>query len=376
MAQRQRRERGSGSIYKRGDGYVAQVQDGYTEAGRPRYRQVRCKTQAEAVKALKDMTSLLHQGKAIPSKNGHTVSSWIDVWLEEHIKPNRERKTYEFYSMMAGKHVIPYLGRAELQKVTPTDVSRLFKTMESHGASANTILAVRRTLRAAYGVAMKYGEAHDNPVSKTFAPKLRQTERVHFDAEQVQKLLAALAGSPIEGLVRFTLATGTRVGEASGVTWGCVDLKRKTVLIQHQLQRLDRELVLKPLKTAKSVRTMPLVGHSLDAVLAEQERQREEELENPLDLVFLNPWGRPFDPKYINTELHRVMAKAELPRAGMHALRHSAATFMLMAGLNLHQVSRYLGHSQIGLTSNLYGHVLDEAMRDAAEALQGAYAGP
>ncbi len=61
------------------------------------------------------------------------------------------------------------------------------------------------------------------------------------------------------------------------------------------------------------------------------------------------------------------------PMTGMHSLRHSAATFMLMAGLNLHQVSRYLGHSQIALTSNLYGHVLDQSMREAAEVLQSKY---
>ena len=46
---------------------------------------------------------------------------------------------------------------------------------------------------------------------------------------------------------------------------------------------------------------------------------------------------------------------------------------MLMADPNLRQVSRYLGHSRIALTSNLYGHVLDGAMREAAESLQKAY---
>ena len=119
-----------------------------------------------------------------------------------------------------------------------------------------------------------------------------------------------------------------------------------------------------------------MAGHSLDVVRLERNRQEDECYENELDLVFLNPWGRPFDPKYVNDYLHIALEQAGLPRTGMHSLRHSAATFMLMAGLNLHQVSRYLGHSQIALTSNLYGHVLDGAMRDAAERLQDAYSTP
>jgi len=374
VARRVRREKGSGSIFKRGEGYVAQIQNGFTATGKPKYKQSRCKTRTDAVKTLNELTSLLVQGKGIPGKNGYTVAGWIDAWLEDHIKPHREPKTHEFYLLMTDKYVKPHLGRLDLQKVTPSDVSRLFKFIEEEGASANTILAVRRTLRAAYGVALKYGLAHDNPVAKTFTPKLRQSERVHFNAEEIGKLLSALKGSPIENLVRFTLATGMRIGEVTGITWDCVDLKRKTVLVKQQLQRLDRELVLKPLKTAKSIRTMPLVGHSLEVVRAERARHEKLGLDNPLGLVFLNTWGRPFDPKYVNGRLHEVLKEAKLPAAGMHSLRHSAATFMLMAGLNLHQVSRYLGHSQIALTSNLYGHVLDEAMREAAEKLQSLYA--
>lgn len=376
MPRGRRREKGSGSIFKRGSKYVAQVQDGFTDAGRPKYRQVTCANQADAVKTLNAMNSLLVQGRAIPTKNGHTVASWIETWLGDHIRPNREVKTYEFYRLMADRHIKPHMGRLELQRVTPNDVTRLFKALEANGASTNTILAVRRSLRACYGVAVKYGEVHDNPVAKTFAPKPKSTQKIYFDAEQVQKLLVALEGSPIENLVRFTLATGMRIGEVTGITWAAVDLKLKKVLVQHQLQRVEKELVLKPLKTDKSLRTMPLVGHSLEAVRAERERQEDEGFHNPLDLVFLNPWGRPFDPKYVNDRLHEALQNAELPMTGMHSLRHSAATFMLMAGLNLHQVSRYLGHSQIALTSNLYGHVLDGAMREAAEQLQKAYGEP
>lgn len=187
MARRERREKGSGSIFKRGDNFVAQIQDGFTATGKPKYRQARCKTRTDAVRTLNEMTSLLVQGKGIPGKNGYTVAGWLDVWLEDHVKPNRESKTYDFYRLMANKHVRPHLGRLDLQKVTPSDVSRLFKVIEGDGATANTIQAVRRTLRAAFGVALKYGVAQDNPVSKTFAPRLQRAERTHFTAKNPEK---------------------------------------------------------------------------------------------------------------------------------------------------------------------------------------------
>ena len=107
---------------------------------------------------------------------------------------------------------------------------------------------------------MKNDLCADNPVTKTFAPKVQRRKKVYFDAEQAQALLAALKGSPIESLVRFTLATGLRLGEACGVTWENVDLARRSVLIENQLQRIDKRMRLKPLKTEKSLRTMPLRG--------------------------------------------------------------------------------------------------------------------
>lgn len=373
MAGKARREKGTGSIFRRGEGYVAQVLDGYKDDGKPRYRQVRTKTQAEAAKVLNDYNARVAAGVPIPEGKVLRLGKWLDVWLEDHVRPNREPKTYAYYRLQVEARLKPHLGSLDVRRIRAADMARAFRLMEEEGASKGTLLAARRTLRAALNVAVKNDLCADNPVVKTYAPKVPRTKKVYFDAEQAQALLTALKGSPIENLVMFTLATGVRVGEACGATWANVDLPRKSVLIESQLQRVGGELRLKPLKTDKSVRTMPLVGHSLEAVQAEQTRQAVEGWENPLGLVFLNAQGRPMDPKSVNERLHAALKAAGLPMTGMHSLRHSAATFMLMAGLNLHQVSRYLGHSQIALTSNLYGHVLDGAMREAAEALQSAY---
>ncbi len=59
---------------------------------------------------------------------------------------------------------------------------------------------------------------------------------------------------------------------------------------------------------------MPHVGHPLDAVRFERNRQEDEGYENMLDLVFLNPWGRPFDSMHMNDYLHIALEMAALPR--------------------------------------------------------------
>jgi integrase len=374
MKKETRTARGTGSIYQKNGYYVAQVFDGYKPNGTPKYRQAQRKLHADAVKALKELQAKVTMGIEIPDGRACRLSEWLETWLNDHVKPNKEPKTYDFYKLNVDKRIAPLLGKMEIRKVRATDVTRFFRQIEQNGSSKSTISATRRTLRAAFSVAVKQGLCVANPVSDTTAPTVRTKAKVYFDAVQAQSLLKALQGSAIENLVRFTLATGLRVGEATGLTWDNVDLNKNQFTVTQQLQRIEGELRLKALKTEKSRRTMPLVGHSLQAVRDEKAKQTLEDKPNPLGLVFLNPLGRPFDPKYIDARLKEALKAAELPPTGMHSLRHSAATFMLMAGLNMHQVSRYLGHSQIGLTSNLYGHVLDESMREAADALQRAYA--
>jgi len=373
MAKDSRKARGTGSIYQKNGAYVAQVQDGFRENGKPKYRQAQRKTHAEAVKALNELMAKVTTGITIPDGKAPNLAAWLDTWLEDHVKPNLEPKSYDFYKLNVEKRIKPNLGRFDLRKVKPADVNSMFRKIEAEGASKSTIAATKRTLRAAFGVAVKMELCASNPVTNSMTIKVRTKPKVYFDREDIQKLTDVLVGSPIQNLVVFTMATGLRVGEATGLTWDCIDFTREIFRVENQLQRVDKELILKPLKTDRSRREMALFGDSLTAVQAEQQRHAKRGYNNPLNLVFLNPFGRPFDQKYVDEKLKEVLEKAGLPATGMHSLRHSAATFLLMKGFNLHQVSVYLGHSQIALTSNLYGHVLSDGQKDAAKALQEAY---
>jgi len=380
---RSRRQKGTGSVFRRGRYWVAQVQDGYRENGLPRYRQVQRKTQAEAVRALNELTAKVTLGVPMADGRAPSLAEWLDRWLEEHVRPNLAPKTHAFYRLFVEK-LKPCLEKKDLKRVTPDDVNKIFARLrraEGGAASDSAVDAARRTLRAAFGVAVRLGLCADNPVARAGAVKVRRKDRPRLTEEQAAALLKALEGSEIERLVRFTLATALRVGEATGLQWEGVSLEpgAESFEVRNQLQRLRLEgepksrLVLRPLKTERSRRTLPLVLDALEAVKAEKARQKEAGFENPLGLVFLNPQGRPFDQKYVDVRLKAALRRAGLRPMGMHALRHSAITFMLMKGMNLHMASRFAGHSSITLTSDTYGGVLDRAMREAAEAVQSGY---
>lgn len=89
--------------------------------------------------------------------------------------------------------------------------------------------------------------------------------------------------------------------------------------------------------------------------------------------MFTTPRGTPLDPSNVNRRLHLLPESCGLKRRGIHALRHSCASALIAQGVHPRVVMEQLGHSQISLTMDTYGHVMPATMRDAADALEAAF---
>jgi len=169
--------------------------------------------------------------------------------------------------------------------------------------------------------------------------------------------------------------TGLRRGEALALTWADVDHDSSTLRVRRSLSRVDGELVSTSPKTAKSRRALPMspqVSELLQAHRQQQddERQRAGSLWQDTDLVFTTELGKPMDPRNVLRTVARSAERVGIEhRVGVHSLRHSAATAMLEAGVNLKAVSDLLGHTDIRMTANTYGHVSDATSRAAMDAL-------
>jgi hypothetical protein len=81
--------------------------------------------------------------------------------------------------------------------------------------------------------------------------------------------------------------------------------------------------------------------------------------------VFTTETGEPCDPRNALRAFKTAAARAGIPHAGLHTLRHSAASVMLTNGVPLKVVSEILGHSSIAITGDVYGHVSPDVSPDA-----------
>ena len=87
-------------------------------------------------------------------------------------------------------------------------------------------------------------------------------------------------------------------------------------------------------------------------------------------LVFTTKLGTPFSPRNDYRNFQLILERADLPRIRLHDLRHTAASLMLAEGVQARVIMQTLGHSQISITLNTYGHVSQDLSRDAADRME------
>ena len=390
MAKRKssRRANKSGQIYRDGDRWRVALEVGRDpSSGRPRYRTVRTESQAAAVDELNRMIKEHGSSRLGPAARKN-LGNFLDEWLENVVKPTRAPKTFDGYAYVVDKHIKPHLGSKPIDKVTPRDLQALMankmrqklapkdkegKNERQQTLSPATLQKIAAVTHTAFERAKNEGLIARNPADHIERPSARQASPQFLNPDQAKAFLEAIDKSDIGDLFAFLLLTGTRLGEASGVRWEDIDLSNPdfpVVTIRGQLQRTGGKLEYRSATKTNQVRTIILNRFLVGRLLAlRAERMVDGNTPDPDGLVFLNAEGRRIDQKFAGDRLAKLCTDAKLPVISAHKLRHSAASLLLAMGVELHTVAKILGHSQVRLTADLYGHIVPESVRVAVNKL-------
>ncbi len=183
-----------------------------------------------------------------------------------------------------------------------------------------------------------------------------------LNPKEINSLLDAC--SPDFYPVCFTaVMTGLRQGELFGLKWSDVDFAGKVIGVRrsyHPAHGFDST------KSKKGERVV-VMSPDLTEVLAGHKAKAGGSTD---DLVFRTKDGNVIDYRNIErSEFHKALDQAGLRRIRFHDLRHSHAALMIAIGVNAKFLQRQLGHADIGVTLNTYGHLLPDASEGIGEAL-------
>ena len=173
-----------------------------------------------------------------------------------------------------------------------------------------------------------------------------------------------------------------RQGELLALRWSEVNLEKATLTVlatlqQYPGQRPSREETT----TTHSARAIALPQTVIKLLAQHRKAQQNEQARlgpawNARDLVLLNTIGNPMHASSLRSRWWRALVrKAGLPYIRFHDLRHTAATLLLGRGVPVKVVSEMLGHANVSITLNMYGHVLPHMQQQAAQTMDAILSG-
>lgn len=312
----------------------------------------------------------------LPAAEKLTLNQHVERWLSDVVQPSVRARTHKGYSDVARLYILPTLGQFKLTQIQPNHVQQLYGQLSTSGLSPKSVRNAHAVLRRALGQAVDWNLVPRNVATLAHPPRVARKEVEVLSPDDVRTLIKAMRGDRWEALIATALATGMRQGELLGLRWADVDLVRRAVYVQRQLQR---DGTYAEPKTAKGRRIIDLPA-SCVAILKEHKRvQAEERLLvgpdwQPGDLVFCTHRGRPLSQRNILRAYKLILQRAGLPDVSFHALRHTAATLLLLQGVHPKVVQERLGHSNISMTLDIYSHLIPSMGRAAADQLDALLA--
>ncbi len=279
-----------------------------------------------------------------------SFSNAVDKYLAQ-ISPKKAANTHRREKQLASQLLKGFNGRNDLHSITSLDVAD-YRDLRLKDVSNTTVRLELSLLSDIFNRAIQdWGLLIDNPVKKIKRPS-PAPGRVRFcTEEEAGRLLAACKESQNQLLYPFILLlmhTGMRPSEAAGLRWDQVDLAQRFVLLEKT-------------KTAP-FRRVPITTPTADAL------KNLELQEN--GLIFLPDEKRLIKSDYFRKAFETARKRAGLNDLRMYDLRHTAASHLLMAGVDLRTLADILGHRTMQMVMR-YSHLLDDHKQEAVDRIAG-----
>ena len=260
----------------------------------------------------------------------------------------------------------------------------LIKLQKEDKRSYSSIHSIRGVLRPAFAMAVEDDYITKNPFNFELAKVIINDSvmREAVSKDQMRKFLEFVKTDShfkkyYDGIY-ILFHTGLRISEFVGLTVSDLDMKKKTIRVNHQLQRRsDGTKYIESTKTKSGTRTLPMeddVYECFKRILANRKPPKVEPvIDGYSGFLFFDKEERPMVAMHWEKYFQHIVAKhnkiykQELPKITPHVCRHTYCTNKAKSGMNPKTLQYLMGHSEIGVTMDTYTHL---GLQDAWEELE------
>ena len=280
-------------------------------------------------------------------------------------------------------------GSTRIDRVKPSDAKLWLIRLQKDGRSYNSIHTIRGVVRPAFQMAVDDDLIRKNPFEFQLATVVvndsvtreaitRKQERAFLEFVKNDKHFSKYYDG-----IYLLFKTGLRVSEFVGLTIHDIDLQKRTIDVNHQLQRTSKmEYVIEPTKTNAGTRVLPMTEDVYECVKRIVENRPKPKTEPIIGgrtgFLYLDKNGRPMVAlhweKYFQhiCQKYNKIYKVQMPKVTPHVCRHTYCSNMAKSGMNPKTLQYLMGHSDIGVTLNTYTHLKYEDAESELKRVMGS----
>lgn len=365
---KKKRGSGEGTVFQRNDGrWVGRLSLGFGQGGKRIQKTIYGMTQKEVNDKLDDLKQQRKHGvKSIVGKD--TVAGYLQRWLDDDVQLNKAGKTYSEYDMAVRLYIVPFIGSEKLNKLTGETLLTWQGKLARKRFTANMRMRSIKILRAALSRAVKLQLIPFNPCNVLDKPRITRKDVTPLEPEQCRRLFDACQGHRLGDLIILAAMTGLRKGELFALEWSAVNISEGILVVRRTLQEIGTKLTVKEPKTKAGRRVVSLGSEAIDCLKSRLKKAIEEGFEPDLvPIVFPNVLGGHMrNSNFDRNVWYPVREAAGIPSTFVfHDLRHTQASLLLAAGVDLKVIQKRLGHQSFQTTADIYSHLLQGAQNDA-----------
>ena len=350
------------NIYKRRDGrYEGRYVTGKDISGKTQYGYIYGMKYNDVKHRLLEKKKELTKSQCAKFASGFKFSEWVRQWQIINLRSRIKTSTEQTYYFLLSWYIMPVLGSMNIESIDTDTVVKLLTEMRDKGYAAATINMTLRLLSSILKAAVDSELILKNPCrSIKYGKQQTKTEQRALSVEE-QKVLEDSG----ELFIYLGLYTGMRVGEICGLKWSDIDWENRTITVNRTVQREKQwkeksRLVAGSPKTESSFRVIPLA----EILCSELKKKYSDS-----NVFIMGKGERPCDPRTLERKLKKITEKAGIDDIHFHSLRHTFATRMISAGIDVKTTSSLLGHSSIKTTLEIYTHSNLDMKKEAIKKL-------
>lgn len=365
--------------------YRAKVTVGHKPDGSPIYKYASGQTKKELTAAVEELRRAYLYG-VIEERKDTLFGQYAAQWYEVYKRPNISISSRKTYANILNNVIFPVLADRQIRAITAEDLQSILNANANRCAS--DLGYISSILKNIFTLACSQGIIDRDPAAAIKKPSAKKESRRALKEAETRAAIKVMDTHPQGFFLALLYYTGLRRGEAVGLQWQDIDLKRMTLHVRRDYD--FKAKAMGDVKTPSSIRSIP-IPEDLARRLIPRRGVGEA-------LVCPDPKGKPWSNGalyYLWQDLMAAMAQAEpsietkevvLRHHGAksapapisiltpHYFRHNYASRLYAAGVDVLAAQRIMGHANSRTTIEIYTHLSELAMEDSATAIRKAFA--